>query len=70
MNILPLIFAVTLPVVIPVACYSQSFSADVVFLDGNGHTGSLNNNSEPKAPRLFVNEEKMRLDLVCRPGNT
>jgi hypothetical protein len=63
MKIIPLLFAVTLPIVIPVACYSQSFSADIVFLDANGHTASLNNNSEPKASRLFVSKEKMRLDM-------
>ena len=52
-----------------VACLGQSFSADVVFVDVKANPGSQNNNFPTHQPsRLFVNENKIRLELGGRDG--
>lgn len=63
-------FAVSLLLVLgPVACPSQNFSADVVFVDAKANAGSLNSDSSAhKASRLFVSEDKMRLDMFGPDG--
>ena len=69
-NSVRLLLTLLLGVLVPAVCPAQDFSADAVFIDRDATAGSLEADKSAHNPsRLFVSEEKIRLEMG-RPTGT